>query len=474
MTDLASLSGLDGSFLAFERPNTPLHLGAVILLDPAPEGLPGTSIDPVRALVERCVTEVPMLRRRILAIPFGLAHPLSAPDPEFDMDDHLRRMTLPAPGDEPALWDLMADLMSRPLDRRRPLWETTVVDGLADGRTAVISKLHHALLDGTAGTALLAAFFSPSSTDSVGENQDRTPGEPLPSLVTLLRYAAAALVEGSVAGWGSLEALVAAVWDVAERRRQLGEGVSTLAPALGQAPMTSLNGTPSSHRRFVGASAPLAEFRTVARRFEVTVNDVILAVVSSVLRRILAERGESPQKPLVALVPVSVREGTQPSAQVVLGNELAGMLVSLATTEHEPGRRLLSIARSTREAKTQLRVAGSQILVNSAAIVPPGVLSLAARLADTAQLFEHVPPLFNLSVSSVIGPDVSLSCAGARVAAIYPAGPVAGGSGLNVSTLTYLGTVHFGLLACARLVPELAATPGMILDAVAELLAATP
>ncbi len=471
------LDGLDASFLSLEAGNSRLHVAAVLVLDP-PEGKrslfsPSTRFAQVRRLVFRRLHLVPQLRQRAVRVPFGLHHPVWADDPEFDLDDHLRRASIPAPGGRRELDDLVADLLSRPLDPDRPLWEMVVVEGLEGGRSALVAKLHHAILDGVSGASVLAAFLDLGPRDRVVPfAEEPWDPDPLPSGATLLRYAASGLVRQPEALVDTFIDGVDAMVGVAGHNRELAAAGSSPPPALFSAPRTSLNGTLSSRRRYATIAVPLEDAKMIRSAFGTTINDVLLAAVGGALGRYLEARDEHPSGPLVAMVPVStrrearVRTGGGPMAT---GNQVSGMLVALGTDVDDPVARLLAISSGAQVAKAQHRLTGGKLLADIAQVAAPAFAVRAARLVSSFRLFDHAPPPFNVTVSSVQGPEATLWCAGSRVAALYPVGPVNEGVGLNVTSMTYQGSVHFGLLGCRRLIPDVFELAVLLDDAFGEL-----
>ncbi len=492
---MVRLTGLDGAFLALESPTTHLHIMGTMVFDPA--ALPGgLGFRRIRSLVAERVPLVPPFRMRMVGIPFGLQHPTLMEDPEFDIDYHVRRTSLPAPGGREELAELVADLAARPLDRDRPLWEFHVVEDLADGCVGVVAKVHHAIIDGVSGAEVLAAFFdlSPDPTPRALFGGDPTGAR---------RPLGAHPVNGADDGGGRLEA--GSAWEppslpgeVDQWKRTLGdlpgqidavartlartvqsvravgarhraEGAS-LAPSPFDAPQTSLNGAISSHRRVAFADLSLTDVRTVARAVGGTANDVILAVTAGGLRILLAERGEEPETSLVALVPVSVRSESE---QGTLGNRVSAMLVSLATGVVDPEARLRHIRDGMRAAKEQSRAVGPEVFASWAEAAFPALATRLSRLVTNFRLFDHLAPPFNLVVSNVPGPDVPIYMAGARMVSMHPLGPIVEGSGVNVTVFSYLDTVHVGIQACWDLVPDVAVLAAGIEEAMAELVAAT-
>jgi WS/DGAT/MGAT family acyltransferase len=402
-------------------------------------------------------------------VPLGLHHPVWVDDPDFELDDHLSRASLPSPGGRAELDGFVAAAMSRPLDPDRPLWEMFVVEGLEGDRTALIAKVHHAILDGVSGASILAAFLdlSPRARIVAAPPEPWDPA-PLPGSARMLRYAASSLSHQPARVLTTLDAGVEAIADLGMHNRELLSRGESPPPAFFSAPRTSINGAVSNRKRFSSLSIPLDDAKLIRRVFGGTVNDVVLAGVAGGLRRLLSARGESVGRALVAMVPVSTRpEGS--SQDAALGNQLSAMLVSLATDMDDPVQRLDAIARSTRVAKEQEQLHRGRLVGDVAQIAAPGLASRVARAVAGTRLFDRVRPPFNVMVSGIKGPDFPLFCAGSRVEAMYPVGPVAEGVGLNVTIFSYLDQLQFGLLACRKLLPELDDLAVLIDDALGEL-----
>ena len=482
---MARLTGLDGAFLALESPTTHLHIMGTMVLDPStvPGGL---TFGAVRSVVADRVHLVPPFRMRMVEVPFGLQHPTLVDDPDFDLDFHVRRTGVPAPGGTAELTALVADLAARPLDRSRPLWEMYVVDGLADGRVAVVTKVHHAIIDGVSGAEVLGAFVDlspdpaprpifgatapddtgeePVDDDGAGDGSHWSPGA-LPGEFDQLR--------GTLGGLpGQLDAVARSVARTVRTARTLAsrnrEVTGTLPPGPFQAPPTSINAAISAHRRVAFADLPMADVRRISGVLGGTTNDVVLAVTSGALRTFFASRDEEPETSLVAMVPVSVRSEDERGA---LGNRVSGMLVSLATGVSDPVARLGQIREGMRAAKEQSRTVGGEVYAAWAEAALPAVATRLSRLVTNLRLFDHVGPLCNLVVSNVPGPDVPIYLAGARLESMHPLGPIVEGIGVNVTVFSYCGTVHVGIQACWDLVPDVDVLGRAMEEALAELLA---
>jgi diacylglycerol O-acyltransferase / wax synthase len=467
---MQSIVGMDAAFLALETPTTPMHVGVALVLDP-PEGTrslfsPSTRYAQIRRVIEQRLHLIPPLRQRALRVPFGLHHPVWVDDPDFDLDDHLSRASLPSPGGRSELDAYVAGAMSRQLDPDRPLWEMHVIEGLEGERTALVAKVHHAILDGVSGASVLAAFLDLRPRTRIVELPPAWDPAPLPSNTQMLRHAASSLSHQPSSALSTLQAGVEAVADLGMHNRELAGRGEQSPPGFFTAPRTSFNGAVSNRKRFAGLSVPLEDVKLVSRVFEATVNDVILACVSGGLRRLLEARGEVAEGPLVAMVPVSTRAVGETEE---LGNQVSGMLVSLASDMEDPVARLDAISESSRVAKEQEKLHGGRFVGDLAQIALPALTSRVARAVAGTRLFDKMRPPFNVTVSSVRVPDLPLFLAGSRVAATYPVGPMAEGIGLNVTAFSYLDRVYFGMLACRRLLPELDEVAVHVDDALGEL-----
>ncbi len=467
---MRSLVGMDAAFLSLETPTTPMHVGVALVLDP-PEGTrslfsPSTRYAQIRRLIQQRVHLVAPLRQRAIRVPFGLHHPVWVDDPDFEVDDHLSRASLPSPGGQSELDAFVASVMSRQLDPDRPLWEMHIVEGLEGERTALIAKVHHAILDGVSGASVLAAFLDLNPRSRVVPLGPEWNPAPLPSNAKVLRHAASSLVRQPGETLSTLQAGVEVVADLGMHNRDLAARGEQSPPGFFAAPRTSFNGAVSNRKRFASLSVPLDDVKQVSRVFGATVNDVILAVVSGGLRRLLEARGEAAEHSMVAMVPVSTRAEGQADE---LGNQVSGMLVSLESDIDDPVLRLHAISESARVAKERANLHRRHFLGDVAQIALPALTTRLARAMAGTRVFDKVRPPFNVTVSSVRGPDFSLFCAGSRVADMYPVGPIAEGIGVNVTVFSYLDRVQFGMFACRKLLPELDELGVHLDDALGEL-----
>ncbi len=460
------LSGIDAAFLAIETPTSHMHVASLVLLDPA-SAPGGWGFADVRRLVADRIHLVAPFRRRVVEVPFGLEHPVWIEDPAFDLDHHLFRSALPSPGGDAELAALAAQVVGRPLDRGRPLWEMYVVEGLESGQVALLVKIHHAAIDGLLGAELLVQLLDlqPSIRSIPPEDPPWEP-DAVPDPGDLLMGALPSLVGRPEALLEVVGRTIDTVTAVIRRNESSSEAPP---PSPFTAPRTSLNVPVTSLRRLAWAQVALDDVKAVKNAFGCTVNDVVLDMCGGALRSYLHGRGEHPDGDLIALVPVSVRadDGLPTTA-----NLLSPMLVSLATGVDDPVERLRAVAASARRAKDQERDVGFDVVLGWAQVAVPGLASAAARWASRLRLVEHIRPPCNLIVSNVPGPPIPLYLAGARVDAVFPMGPVTDGVGLNITVLSYVGRMYFGLVADAVAAPALFGLAALLGPALEELVKA--
>ena len=471
---MQQLTGLDAAFLALDSPTAYGHVGSVSVLDPPTSGQEIT-LERLTELIASRLPLVPLFRRRLVEVPFGLDQPYWIEDPDFDIEFHVRELALPAPGDDRQLAVQAARLHARPLDRRRPLWETYLIHGLQGGRQAVYTKVHHAAIDGVSGNDLLAALMDTSPVPPETDEPDPWHSEAEPGGVQLLARSAASLVTNpiraarvSVSVARSLPALAsspARPWlpliDRFVLRRD--RGVILSAPPL-IAPATPFNKNIGPHRRWAFTSVPLAEVKAIKNAAGVTVNDVVMALCAGALRTWLQKHDALPERPLVASVPVSIRTEDQKGTH---GNRVSSVIAALPTHLADPGARLAAVHEAMRAAKEQHNALPAELLTDIAEFSMPALANQANRLATRLRLLERVPP-FNLIISNVPGPSVDLYLCGARLDGVYPLSAIADGQGLNLTVLGSNGKLNFGALADRDLVPDV----DLIIDALTDELAA--
>ncbi len=462
------LSGLDASFLYLETPAMHLHVSSLAVFDPrtAPERL---SFDRIVELTEARLHLAPMFRRRLVTVPFELHHPVWIEDPDFDIRDHMFHEVLPAPGDRQQLAELAGRVNSVPLDRHKPLWEMSVVEGLADGNLAVITKTHHAAVDGVSGMELTVALLDLERDPPPVPPPDE-PWEPeaVPDPVSMLGYAVTSLARQPLRVVRALPKTARAGLRVLQQRRRSTPDLPP-PPFPFQAPRTPLNVALGPDRTFAWGRVPLDELKSVKRALGGTLNDVVLAVTAGGLLRWLEARDEVPDRSMIAMMPISVRTEEQAGAA---GNQVSSQLVSLATDVADPVERLHAISASTAGAKEAAQAIGATTLQDWAEFAAPALAARAARLYSRTRIANLTRPPFNLTISNVPGPPFPLYSFGAEMVEMYPLGPVSEGSALNVTVASYQGDMTFGLLADADAVPDPWEIGAAIEAAAAELVAA--
>lgn len=452
------LSGLDASFLYLETSSQLLHVCAVLELDGST--MPGGySFDALKHALDQRTSTMAAFRRRLHDTTLNLDHPVWVDDPDFDIDHHLHRVALPAPAGPEQLAELAAHLAGQPMDRTRPLWDMWVVEGLASGGIAVIAKMHHASVDGVTGANLMSMLCGLDPDTAPEPDPDYRPAEPPHDLHIaadgLLRYVRRPL---------HFARLLPHTIDVTGRWIAKGLRGAAMKPPF-SAPRTSFNGTVTGHRSVAMAQLDLATVKEIKQAFGTTVNDVVLALCAGAVRRYLADRDELPDRPLLALVPVSVHGRSDRAGR----NKVSGMFATLRTDLADPVERLTATAATNAVAKDHHRTISASLLQDWAAFAAPTTFGLAVRAYSGLRLAERTPVVYNLVISNVPGPPMPLYFLGARITGMYPLGPVFHGSGLNITVLSNAGRVDVGIIACREQVPDPARIATDLSDALAEL-----
>ncbi len=441
------LTGLDASFLYNETPAIHMHTLKVAILDPAP-----WELQPSQEMIQESIRDrlpfLPPFRRRLLEVPGGLYHPVWIEDPDFDLDYHVRWVTVPAPGGRAEMDRRIGEIASRPLDRRKPLWELYVLDGLADGKIGVLIKIHHAAADGVAATQLLANVM-----DVVADAPDPGPDPWRPDLVpSAWDLLIDALVERAKI-FLHLPRLVRTTIHNVRRMRDERRGATSAPPKpILDVPNTSFNGSLTPHRAFSTSTLELSDVKRVKEAHGVTVNDVVLTIVGGALRAYLQERGEELDRSLVASVPVST---DQPDERGRLhGNRVSNLFTSLATDIDDPVERLHAVHEVTAASKQVQNLLGATMMQDWIDYTPPRPYAWAMKLVSDHNIADRFRPSINLIVSNVPGPREPLFSAGAKLTGIYSVGPLPEGVGLNITVWSYLGDLNVSVLSCRELLPE--------------------
>jgi WS/DGAT/MGAT family acyltransferase len=455
---LERLSAVDASFLANEGPTSHMHVGAVVILEGPPAPF-DEFLDGLRARLHL----VPRYRQKLAEHPGG--RPLWVDDPDFNLEYHVRQTALPKPGSETQLMRLAARIMSQQLDRTKPLWEVWLVEGLEDNRVAMISKTHHALIDGVSGVDLATVMFdlTPVPRDLAEETQGLeawTP-QPEPSTAELVAGGVTGLARtglGLAAGaFGALSRPAEALGQAREAAEGLGEIVWA---GLNPAPPTPLNVEIGPHRRFVGVRCELTDFKAVKNAFGGTVNDVVLTVVSGALREWLHSRGVRTEGlEMRALVPVSIRSEHEHGQ---LGNRIAAMRGPLPVYIDDPVARLAVVREAMDGLKESKQAVGAEVMASVQNFAPPTVLAQAVRINFSTRLF-------NLIVTNVPGPQFPLYVRGREMLDVFPVAFLPRGHALAIAIMSYNGGLNFGLLGDFDAVPDIDRIGAGLSEALAEL-----
>jgi diacylglycerol O-acyltransferase len=445
------LSTLDRTFLDLEYPETHMHVAGVMIFEAAPlaSASGGIDIDAIRAYVASRLHLMPRYRQKIARIPIE-NHPVWIDDARFNIDYHVRHTALPRPGNDAMLKRLAGRVVSQQLDRGKPLWELWIVEGLEDGRFAVITKTHHCMIDGVSAVDLGTVLLSPAPVVDYPDAEPWAP-EPAPSGAQLLADEAGRRFSGPFAlGKAAIGALQNPAELVANVAEQVAAVTETLGAGLSPASDTPFNCPIGPHRRFEWTGFDLAGVKRVKNRLGGTVNDVVLATVAGAVGAFLTARGIDPAAVQTldfrAMVPVSVRAAEQ---RGTLGNRIASWAVKLPIGEADPKRRLALVRAATEELKRSRQAMGAEVLARASEWTVPTLLSLAMRLAARARSF-------NLTVTNVPGPQIPLYLLGAKMIAAYPLGPLFENQALNIALLSYNGNLHWGFNADYDAIPDLA------------------
>ena len=455
------LSPLDVSFLYFEEPTTPMHVGSVAVFQEPDSGF---DHDRLVRLISNRIAFVPRYRQRIRWVPGRLANPVWVDDENFDISYHVRRSALPRPGTDAQLAELVARVQSRSLDRSRPLWEMYLVEGLSDGRFAIISKTHHAMVDGM-GAVDIGQVILDTSPDPRERPRDTWRPTPEPSWVELVAGAVAETVRRPQAAVDTFRGGLSELSSSAGRVLAAAGGLLAAATSAARAaPESPLNTVIGEHRRYAMLALDLDDHRRIRKAHDATVNDVVLATVAGALRAWLLTRGQrvGPATTVRALVPVSVRSEGENAAS---GNHVSSYLVDLPVGEPSAVMRLHQVSYRMQAHKETGQAVGATALAGLAGFAPPTLHSLGARVASSLS-----KRWFNLVVTNVPGPQQPLYAGDARMLAAYPVVPLAKGQALTIGLTSYDGRVFYGLNADRDAMSDVDVLAQCLSDALAELL----
>ena len=465
---MRQLTGMDAGFLNMETATQFGHVSSIVVVEPGGSDVYAN----LRQAFEERLHLLGVYRRKLAEVPLGLDHPYWVDDPDLDLEFHLREIGLPRPGDDRQLAEQVSRITARPLDRTRPLWEWYVISGLKDGRVAILTKLHHATVDGVSGVELLQILLDTEPEGATIEPPAQ-PWQPEPPPTasdllgrTLLTYAvrprkllelqlralrSAAALSGNPAFRQAVAATIPGLRRIGLLERPSGEQRITLPNR--SAPRTPFNRSITAHRRFAFRTLRLSDAQTVKRAFGVTVNDVVMAICSSA--RCASTSSARARCPTSRWWPWS-RSRSAPLARAQrAATGSAASSARCTRSSSDPVDRLNAIHESMASAKELQQAIPADLLTDVTQFAPPALAARAARLSSSARIADRLNPPFNVTISNVPGPRQPLYLSGARMTNFYPVSVVAEGQGLNMTVQSYLDNLDFGLIACRELVPDL-------------------
>ncbi len=467
---MRQLSGLDDSFLALEGPATPLHVTSLTVLDGStlPEGFGYQTV--LEHFGER-IRGIPQFKEKLEQVPLGLDHPYWRVDENFDLEFHVRHSAAPPPGGDRELAEVVARLHARPLDRTRPLWETYVIEGLAGGDVGLLTKMHHAAIDGVAGIEIAGVVLDQSPEPAPRDPAPDLVPEPPPPTALMLARSARGLtrfptraVRSAVRAARQLPTLgnLARMALPGSGRGRDPDGGLVGGPTL-QAPVTPFNAPVTPHRRVAWTVLDLERVKAVKRARGTTVNDVVMAISAGAVRRYLREVGALPDRPLQAMVPISVRSDDDRG-----GNRVTAMVGLVPTHLANPLERLDWVHDQLRVAKDHDAVP-ADVLADVSAVAAPIVFARAARVATRLRWANRVRLPFNLVISNIPGPPVPLYVAGARVKHMIPVSAIHDGLGFNITIISHESDIDVGLVADREMIDDLWHVAGLFEESAKEL-----
>jgi WS/DGAT/MGAT family acyltransferase len=465
---MKQLTGLDATFLYMETPSSFGHVsGLGIYRRPGdPDYHP---YEAFKAQVESRLHLLDPFRRRLVEVPLGLDHPYWINDPDFDIDFHVRHIAIPPPGDLEQLAAQVARIIGRPMDRTKPLWEVYVMEGLENNDFAVLSKIHHATVDGASGVELLTILLDADPEgDDIPPDTGQWRADAVPTELELLSRTAASYMRrparmarvqlnamqqmAEITRNKGLETLVTNVRRQLPGRLGRSAHDNALSRPSATAPRTLFNHSITPHRRLAMRSVPLSDIKKLKTEAGATVNDIVMAICAGALRNYLLSHDDLPDEPLQAMVPVSIRTGDEEDRWT---NRVSSLVATLPTNIEDPLERLALVHDAMGQAKEQFELMPAETMVDLANFSSPALAAQAARLASSLHLADQASPPVNVVVSNVPGPRQPLYVAGAEMQHYYPVSTIAEGMGLNITVHSYMDTLDFGLVACRELVPDL-------------------
>ncbi len=459
---MRQLTSLDAQFLAMENGRTHGHVCGLGIYDPSTAPGGKLTLDALRELIAQRLHLLAPFRWRLAEVPFGLDYPYWVDDPNFDLEFHIRELALPAPGDDAMLAEQVARIVSRPLDRSRPLWELYLIHGLAGGRVGLLTKFHHSAIDGASGAEIFSVLLdsscegreirppdppdradsAPSQISMLGRGLSALPRQPLRAVrssVRVIPHLDTVPTIRSVPGVPTLAGLSRRALRALPRQQDGG----VLEGRRLHAPRTILNGRISPHRRVAFTRLSLDEVKRIKHAYGTTVNDVVVAICAGALREWLNGQGELPEEPLLAGIPVSVRTREQVGT---FGNRVSMMFVAIPTNEPDPEQRLHRSHQALLSAKERHNAVPASVLADANNMIPPALFARAARVTTIVATNHPSQAILNAVISNVPGSPTPLYIAGARQEALHPISAIMDGAALNITVMSYCGGLDFGVV----------------------------
>ena len=449
------LSSQDAAFLHLEDEVNHMHIGSVAVFEGPP---PAPAL--LQEMLRAHLVGVPRYRQRVHFPPLALGRPVWVDDPHFNLDYHVRRTALPEPGGDQELRNLVGRVMSQALDRQRPLWETWVIEGLGDGRWAILSKVHHCMVDGVASAELLSKMLDSERHPDV----PRTPHWRAERQPPGAELAIRALADRATMSVSTVRGVLGSPHHTVEAARDTAHGLLTMAGVLQPPPRSSLNGPIGPNRRWDWASAELSDVKRLRARLGGTVNDVVLTAIAGGFRELLASRGESVDRPVRTLVPVSVRSADEREAY---NNRVSAIFADLPVGIADPVARLAAVREQMDHLKHSDEAVAGDVLVNLSGFAPAMLLAVALRTA--AQVPQR---MVQTVTTNVPGPQRPLYAAGRRLLECFPYVPLAGHVRVGVAIFSYDGRLGFGVTGDYDQAPDIGVLCDGIERSMAELVEA--
>ncbi|MEO1252442.1 MAG: wax ester/triacylglycerol synthase family O-acyltransferase [Pseudomonadota bacterium] len=451
---MKQMQGLDAAFVAFEQPNAPIHIGSILIYDPSTAPGKFVRFKDILNFIKARLYLAPVMRRRMVRAPFNIDYPYWVEDPKFDIEYHVRHVALPKPGDWRQLCILAARNFARPLDLSRPPWEFLVVEGLDEidgvpkGAYAILTKVHHAAIDGLSGVDIMHALHTMTPDVEAIPKPDPWKPERMPSQAGLFArgYARAWTIPLRQAATAAKSApgLARAALGVAKGEYDVMSTMKT--------PRTRFNNVVSPHRVIEAVSFPLADVKAMrAASHGATVNDIVLSIVGGAMRAYLEDKDELPEESLAAMAPISVRDEAEKGA---MGNQVSAMRAPLGTHIEDAGERLAWVHGETQRSKAMTNALGARQMTEMSKLSPALFMGLGARAYSQWGLANRMKPIFNTVVTNVPGPPVPIYSAGSKLMGLYGNLCLLDGVGIGHVVHSYVDDVTIGVTACREALPD--------------------